>query len=369
MSKISGLLPWFFGILLVLAGIEPSFAQAQMAPVTIHGASYFSIGTLSRDKGFEYQWDPFLKNATVTSASGFIKFHVDSEFILNRNGLIKLSDKVLYFQGEVMAPWSANEYLEAISNVVGLSTAGQTSQEAVVLSPVPTHRIKRVVIDAGHGGYDLGAVSPGGIKEKELTLKVAKMVANEIRQTSVEVIMTRSDDTFIPLAARSSIANDNEADFFISIHANATSSKSTNGFEVYYLSEAVDDMAVALEQAENVSLPGKARTMEPTKNLKAIYLDLQAAENRKESLRAASLIADRVQQSVDIGARRIKSAQFHVLKWTQAPSLLIEIGYLSNTEDELKLADPIYEKRLAKAIVSGFMNYKMEFEQTNGFTQ
>lgn len=348
-------------LFLALLISAPASSQMGVVPTMVHGSPYFAIDALSRQKGLAYQWDPLLKNAMVSASGGFVKFHVDSEFILNQNGLIKLAGKVLFFQGKVMVPVSAGQYLEEIMPVIGKA-------QAVALL-APTHRIRRVVIDPGHGAYDLGALSPGGIKEKELVLSVSKMIANEMRHTSVEVTMTRSDDTFIPLPERSKIADDHQADFFISIHANASPSKSLKGFEVYYLSEASDDLAVALEQTENTSSLGSAQVTGSNKNVKAIYLDLEASENRKESLLAADAIADAVQHSVDIGARRVKSAQFHVLKWTKCPSMLVEIGYLTNSEDEIKLADPRYQKLLAKAIVYGFMNYKMDFERTDGFTR
>ena len=352
MKQKSGL---FFGsICFISAAISatPVFAQGQLLPVTIHGAPYFSIGALSHETGFPVQWDPILKNATVTTPEGAVKFHIDSEFILSQKGLVKLSDKVVYFQGEVMLPWSANQYFEQLPRSVSF---------------VPSHQIRKIVIDPGHGGHDLGAMSSGGIQEKELALKVSKLVADELRFAGVEVVMTRDKDVFVPLPERSRIANGKQADLFISIHANASPTKNLKGFEVYYLSESADDLAVALEHADSVSSLGTAQTIQPTRELKAIYLDLEAFENRKESIRVASSVADKVQQSITVSARRVRSAQFHVLKWTQCPSILIEIGYLTNTEDELRLVDPIYQRRLAQAIVKGFMNYKTEFEQSNGF--
>ena len=349
-----------------LSSSSPVFAQ-NPAAVTIHGVSYFSIDAFSREKGFQYQWDPLTRNATVTGSLGFIKFHADSEFILNQKGMTKLKDKVLYFQGEMMAPLSADKYLDEIAPLS--SVIAKTPQATNISLLAPAHRIRRVVIDAGHGDRDFGAVSPGGIKEKELVLSLAKMVEKEIRETSVEPVMTRSSDVFIPLEQRSKIANDAQADFFISIHANASPTKSLKGFEVYYLSPGSGDTAVAVEQAENFSSLGTAQVTEPKKDIKAIYLDLEASENRKESIRAANAITSAAAQAVDIGISRIRSAQFRVLKWTHSPSILIEVGYLTNTDDEIKLADPVYQRRLAKAIVRGFMNYKMEFEHTDGFTQ
>ncbi len=335
-----------------------TFAQSNASPITIDGAAYFSIDALSRQKGFQFQWDPILKNAVVMSSSGFVKFHADSEYILGPQGVVKLRDKVRYFQGEIMAPLSATPYFDQITPSVPTVSLG-----------VPSHRIRKVVIDPGHGGYDLGAISPSGINEKELALKIARMIVLEISKMGVEVTMTRHSDVFIPLSERSKIANEKQADLFISIHANASPSRSLKGFEVYYLSQASDDMAVALENAENATSLGTAQVAGPTKGVKAIYLDLEASENRRESIHAAQDIATAVQESVVIGARRVKSAQFHVLKWTECSAILIEMGYLTNPEDERRLNDSRYQEELSRAIARGFLNYKIEFEKTNGFTQ
>ncbi len=334
------------------------FAQGGYSSIMINGSPYFSIDALSHEKGLAVQWDPILKNAVVTGASGFLKLHADSEFILRPEGLIKLREKILYHQGELMAPLSAAAYFERLAPPM-LNAVSQP----------PTHRIKRVVIDAGHGGYDLGAISPSGFQEKVIALRIAELVASELRGMGIETILTRSYDNFVPLPQRSKIANEEHADFFISIHANASLSRSLKGFEVYYLSQESDDASVALANAENEVFLGTAHVQSPTKDVKAIYLDLEASENRKESIFAARDIAAAAQRSVSIGAQRVKSAQFHVLKWTECPSILVETGYLTNPEDEKKLSDPNYQEDLARAIATGFFNYKLEFEKTDGFTK
>ena len=357
-NKIKYAASGILAVFLCVFHASGAIAQNNFSLITINGASYFSIGALSREKGFELQWDPILKNVMVTGASGFLKVHVDSEFMLGSQGVVKLRQKVRYHQGEVMAPLSATLYFDQIA----------LAEPATALRASP-HRITKVVIDAGHGGYDLGAISPSGTQEKELALKIANLVAAEMLKIGINVTMTRSNDIFVSLPERSKIANEKQADFFVSIHVNASPAQALKGFEIYYLSPSTDDMAVALENTENESSLGTAQVLDPTKNIRAIYLDLEASENRKESIHAAQTIASAVQGSVTIAARRVKSAQFHVLKWTQCPSILIETGYLTNHEDEKRLNDPSYQQRLARAIAMGFLNYKIEFEKTDGFTR
>lgn len=233
----------------------------------------------------------------------------------------------------------------------------------------PHHTIRRIIIDAGHGGKDFGAISKNGLREKEVVLDVAKKVRDRLQGTGIEVLMTRADDTFIPLADRAIIANSKSADFFVSIHANASTSPDLSGFEIYYLSEATDDAALAVERAENSVL--KFETAEAANlgdNLKTIYWDLKESENRRESLKLADSISGEVGKHVQVAAQRIRTANFYVLKWTECPAALVEIGYLTNRADERQLKSPIYRERLAEGIVRGLLDYKNEFERTDGFT-
>ena len=235
--------------------------------------------------------------------------------------------------------------------------------------PVPQHVIHRVVIDAGHGGKDFGAVSPNGLREKNLTLEVARRVSDDLRARGIEVVMTRNKDVFIPLANRAKVTNKKGVDLFISIHANASLSKSLKGFEVYYLSEAADDLALAVERAENSALHFESAAVEVgNENLNTILWDLRESENRRESIRLANAIGNAALHSVPIEARRIRSANFYVLKWSESPAVLVEMGYLTNHQDENKLKNSHYRRKLAAAVVKGILNFKQQFDQSNGFT-
>lgn len=229
-------------------------------------------------------------------------------------------------------------------------------------------RLETVVVDAGHGGKDLGAVSARGTREKDLALEIARGVRDGLRRRGVSVVMTRDADRFIPLPLRAKVANRKRADLFVSVHLNASESKTLKGFEVYSLSEATDDHALSLERAENASL-GLGGAPEPSDpELRTVLWDLKEAANRRESVRLANMIGDSALHSLPIAARRIRQANFHVLKHTQCPAVLVEVGYLSNVSDEARLRNPRYRRRLAEAIVKGILNFKEKFDRSGGFT-
>ncbi len=333
--------------------VSKANAQSLLA---IGGTPYLSLSELSKEKGLTYSWDPLLKNATLNGSLGFVKFHVGSEYILSRGRMYKLDAKVRYFQGSAAAPISASRYVDELA----------LPKSAFL----PAHRIQRIVVDAGHGGRDFGATSLTGIREKDIVLEVARLLRDELEARGIEVLLTRNSDVFIPLQQRARIANKKGADFFVSVHANASHTRSLKGFEVYTLSEATDDAALGVERAENSALRYEAAHWdEPTNSLKAIVWDLKETENRKESIQIAHHVGDSVERSVEISARRLKAANFYVLKWTECPAVLVELGYLTNWEDERRLKNPEYLRELTRALVRGLLDYKEEFEKTDGFTQ
>ena len=244
------------------------------------------------------------------------------------------------------APFSVLPYLN--------KAAPESTQTSVVSLMAPFSTVQRVVIDAGHGGRDFGAISPWGIREKDLVLEAAKALRDELKSHGVGVIMTRNRDRFIPLSRRARIANKREADLFVSIHANASSSETLGGFEIYMLS----DVRSAL-----------ARGNEPSNSLEAALWDLKETEKRKEAFRVAGFIQDSVEGSVPLSANRLRRAGFYVLKQTECPAVLIEIGYLTNHENAAQLGDSEYKKKLVQAIVGGILNYKSDFERTDGFAE
>ena len=330
------------------------------------GTPLLDIRAYSREMGYKYFWDPLAKNAIVETSKGDLRFHAGSDYVLRNGRLEKMPLKAVYLDGALMAPPSAVGYLGPVPAVSGTVTSiPEPSRPSAGL-----FRIQKVIVDAGHGGKDPGASSSRGLKEKGLVLEIARKVKEGLEARGLEVIMTRNADVFIPLSERAQIANKNGADFFISIHANASTSASLDGFEIYYLSEATDDAALALERAENSVIQYERTSPRGlSKDLKTILWDLKESQNRKESIQASRQVMDSVSQVVDTGPKRLRSANFYVLKWTECPAILVELGYITNARDEKKLRTPAYKTALADALVEGFWAYKEEFERTEGFTQ
>jgi N-acetylmuramoyl-L-alanine amidase len=202
-----------------------------------------------------------------------------------------------------------------------------------------------------------------------MTLSTAKSLGAMLEKSGMRVIYTRKNDTFISLPRRADIANNAKADLFISVHMNASRSASLNGFECYYLSEATDDNARALEAFEDSSIMTNQKAQaEHSKQLDKTLWDLTLTENRKESSELAHYICDSIEDARVIYTRGVRSARFYVLKHTQMPAVLIEFGYISNKADELKLKDPVFLKKMAELVAAGVTRYKSEYERTEGFS-
>ena len=231
--------------------------------------------------------------------------------------------------------------------------------------------IRTIVLDPGHGGKDPGAIGRKyKLKEKVTTLALAKKLRTILEGAGIKVIMTRGDDTFISLPRRAQIANSSGADLFVSVHINASRSRLLRGFECYYLSNATDDNARAIEAFENSSLKmDEDADIEHSSRLDKTLWDMTLTENRRESSELAGYICSSVDQSFTIRSRGIRSARFYVLKHTNMPSVLVETAYISNRYEEMKLKDPNFLGRIADAIAQGILRYKSEYERTEGFTK
>lgn len=218
-------------------------------------------------------------------------------------------------------------------------------------------KIGRIVVDAGHGGHDTGTIGPKGLLEKDLTLDVAlrlgKLLENRL---GAEVIYTRDDDTFVPLETRTAIANKEEADLFISIHANSSNDPSARGIETYYLN--FSSSADALEVAARENAVSEKSIHELQDLVKKIAMKEKIEESRE--------FAADVQRSLHSGLaakvpairdRGVKKAPFIVLIGANMPSILAEISFLSNPTDERRLETPQYRQKIAEYLYRGISRY------------
>jgi len=235
--------------------------------------------------------------------------------------------------------------------------AKPTSDGANSLTRALGLKIRRVVIDPGHGGHDDGTIGPSGLTEKELVLDVALRLGKLIEsRMGSEVIYTRSDDTFVPLRGRTELANDKKADLFLSIHANSSSYPRIGGVETYYLNftDSKDSLAVATR--ENAT--SDKSVFELHDLLQKITLQEKAEESKEFAARMqAALFAFAVRYNPGIKNRGVKKAPFVVLIGASMPSVLVEIGFLTNAREETLLRKPEHRQKLAEALYRGVNRY------------
>ena len=233
-------------------------------------------------------------------------------------------------------------------------------------------KITKVVIDAGHGGKDPGAVGKKS-KEKDITLKVAKMTGDYIKQycPDVKVIYTRSSDTFVSLMRRAQIANDNDADLFISIHCNANASSKPCGVETFVMGEYRNAANLEVAKLENASILYEENTEQnygnfnPNSTEAYIMLNFFQSEYRNASLDLAEKIQYQLVKRVGRKDRGVQQAGFLVLYKTAMPSVLVEIGFISNPSEENFMASNDGQTYIASAIFRAFRDYKNAYEKDN----
>ena len=218
-------------------------------------------------------------------------------------------------------------------------------------------KIGKIVIDAGHGGHDTGTIGPNGLYEKDVVLDVAKRLGRLLEtRLGAEVIYTRQDDTFIPLETRTAIANREQADLFISIHANSSRDADARGVETYYLNFTSSPEALEVAARENAV------------SEKSIYelQDLVKKIALKEKIEESREFAGDVQESLygglalnnaHIRNRGVKKAPFIVLIGANMPSILAEISFVSNPADERKLETSEHRQRIAESLYRGVSKY------------
>lgn len=235
--------------------------------------------------------------------------------------------------------------------------------------------IKKVVIDAGHGGHDPGA-KRGNVEEKDITLVIALKVGNLIKENckDVNVIYTRTTDEFVELHRRAQIANENKADLFISIHCNANPSASAFGTETFVMGLHKSHANLAVAKAENSSILYESDYskqydgFDPNSAEANIIFSLFQNAYIDQSLDFAALLQEKFRERTKLNDRGVKQAGFLVLYKTAMPGVLIETGFLSNPKDQEYLTSNEGQSNIAMSVYKAFVEYQKQLEKTNGET-
>ena len=226
-----------------------------------------------------------------------------------------------------------------------------------------------VVLDPGHGGHETGAVGPMGLMEKDIVLNLALRLRQLLTdRIGVRVIMTRTEDVFVPLQDRTAIANRAKADFFISLHMNGATKRGAVGFETYYFTrEPSDSDARASAQRENLVIePDGTRGKDQDSLLRTILADMAVTRDMRESSELAEFVLTSLDKLLKVENRGVKSGPFYVLATAAMPAILVESAFITNPKEERKLQQEAYRQRVAEALYDGIAKYKDRYKRRAG---
>ncbi len=242
-----------------------------------------------------------------------------------------------------------------VANSVKSNTVNSSNNNVSVVK-----RKKIVVLDAGHGGKDPGAIGRSfKTYEKNITLSMVKEIKSVLEKKGYKVYLTRSTDIFIPLRKRVAIARSHHADLFISVHADSTVNRKAQGFSIYTLSETASDKeAEALAIRENkADIIDGMDFSDNSPEINDVLISLSQNDSRNKSSKFATYVVNEVRRNVKMVSNAHKFAGFAVLKAPDVPSVLLELGYLSNYSEEKQLRQPKYRKKLADYIAKAIDRY------------
>jgi len=252
---------------------------------------------------------------------------------------------------------------------VSTPAGGTPAPQFPGLKPSEPSGIRTIVIDPGHGGKDIGAAGPGGLMEKDITLAVARKLSAALQsKINARVVLTREDDSLVSLDQRTAIANQYHADLFVSVHMNAAVVKGAKGSETYFLSlEASDEVARRAAESENAST--SAAKASPSADLNLILWDLAQQEYLQESSRFAQDIQEEMNRATGVQNRGVKQAPFKVLVGATMPAALVEVGFITNPDEEDKLKSDNFQDMMVEALVRAVQRYKTDYETRIGLIQ
>ncbi len=305
-----------------------------------------------------------------------IKVTGNISFIIIDDKPYQLKNSIIYKEGIFYAP--IDDFLELLNQKTGssytmdyssLSIQNKFLSQNVLTSSVDLSQEKKkwkfdtIIIDPGHGGKDPGAVGYRGTKEKDIVLDVSKRLAKKIeRNSKTKVILTREEDIFLRLQDRTKFANANEGDLFISIHTNAAEDRRASGFETFLIGPNKNEAAVRVAARENAALELEGFSGKKLTNEDLIKATIAQSAFAAKSEEFASLVQNEIKKRVQSKDRGVKQAGFYVLMGASMPNVLIELGFISNPNEEKKLNSSSYRDMLATSIYYAVLKYQKSFD-------
>ena len=340
-------------LVILISGCATVPPASTIPAYSINGVTYYPLVSLCDLRGVDIQYDTLISTAYLSKDTKRLNLRAGDALVLVNDSPMHLSSPIDIYQGTIVVPKQFKEQVFDILFPQSVSTYRRPAREKV--------RVCKVVIDAGHGGNDPGAIGKNGLREKDVNLDITRKLRDLLRAEGVNTVLTRSSDKFIPLSTRVNIANKSGADLFISIHSNANRSRSLCGFEVYYVAPSVSDSRRASMTAKSASLNLKnAVIASSSQDLQAIIWDMIYTNSRAESIELAHSLCKVIDSSVDANILGVKGARFQVLKGVRTPGVLIEVGFVSNLNEERLLRTSAYRQKIAAGILEGLRNYSQE---------
>lgn len=343
----------FIAPILLISGCVTVPTGENIAAYSIGGKTYYPLVSLCDLRQIKMQYEPLLRTVYLSDNSKSVNLRVGDSLILVNDSIMYLNSPVDVYQGTIVVPRQFKE--EVFDRLFKKTAAAHRRPGAGKI------KLTRVVIDAGHGGHDPGAIGRSGLREKDVNLDIAKRLSSLLKEEGVQTVLTRSTDKFVPLSGRVSIANRSGADLFISVHSNAARSRSLSGFEVYYVAPSVSDAKRAALTARSAALNLKDAAFASTsQDLRTIVWDMIYANSRAESIALSHSLCKIMDSCIDANILGVKNARFQVLKGIRMPGILIEVGFVSNLNEERLLRTAAYRQKLAEGIVEGLRDYSRD---------
>jgi|TARA_B100001093_G_scaffold520125_1_gene612880 N-acetylmuramoyl-L-alanine amidase len=324
----------------------------------------------------------------ITNSKNFINdktekiiFYIDDKkikltnqipFIMIDDNLYQLSSNVIKSNNNYYVP--AESFFSIVNNLsntvsitlnineINFSKFTEVSKKTIKVdlrSEKEKWEFKTIVIDAGHGGKDPGAVGYKGTKEKDIALDVAKRLEKKLaKNMKVKIVMTRDEDIFLRLSERTKIANESNGSLFISIHTNAAEDRRASGFETFLIGQNKNEAAVRVAARENAVLELEGSTGKKLTDEDLIKATIAQSAFASKSEQFASLVQKEIKKRVQSKDRGVKQAGFYVLMGASMPNVLVELGFISNPSEEKKLRSPQYRDQLATAIYRAVEQYQ-----------
>ena len=339
---------------------------------TIQNNQFFSVNDLAKISKSKKFINDQTEKIIFYVDNKKIKVTSDITFILIEDTLYQLSSKVIKDKNEYYLPVdSFFNIINSLSKDLSVTMGSQSisfSTKKTTLSPskkidLRTEKqkweFKTIVIDAGHGGKDPGAVGYRGTKEKDIALDVAKRLEKKLsKNLNVKIVMTRDEDIFLRLSERTRIANENNGSLFISIHTNAAEDRRASGFETFLIGPNKNEAAVRVAARENAVLELEGISGQKLTNEDLIKATIAQSAFASKSEQFASMVQGEIKKRVQSKDRGVKQAGFYVLMGASMPNVLVELGFISNPSEEKKLRSPQYRDQLATAIYRAVEQYQ-----------